>query len=180
MSTYTVSDAGVEVTKGFEGFRTKAYQDGGGQWTIGYGTSFFPDGHAVKAGDTITLADATAALTVGIQQRLDYVSRNIVPILNQNQVDAIADFCYNIGTGNFLSSTFLKDLNLSNYAAAAAQLIYKEANGTYGGWVHDAQGNIEPGLVHRRIYEQSLFLAPATQVVRPVAFDSSLEGAPGA
>ena len=29
----------VELIKKWEGFRSKAYRDGGGVWTIGYGTT---------------------------------------------------------------------------------------------------------------------------------------------
>lgn len=173
MSQYTISANAIAHTEVDEGFRSVAYKDGGGQWTIGFGTSFFPDGHAVTAGDTITKADAITALTVGMQQRLDIATRHINVSLNQNQVDAIADFVYNIGTTKFLNSTFLAKLNSGDFAGAAAQLPL---------WVHDAAGNVEPGLVTRRDYDQRLFLTPVSDptppYIAPVPFADGLEGAP--
>ena len=167
MSKYTVTTQATAITKEFEGFRSKAYQDGGGIWTIGYGTVTFPDGHSVKPGDTITQADATTALVAGMQQRLDFVSPHINVVLDQNEVDAIADFVYNIGTGNFLGSTFLKLLNASDFHGAAEE---------FGKWIHDHAGNVEPGLVRRRAYEKDLFLTPESVTWNVPAFDSSLDG----
>lgn len=173
MSLYTITPNAVAHTEQEEGFRAVAYKDGGGQWTIGFGTSFFPDGHAVKAGDTITKDDAFKALTEGMQQRLDIVVKHINIKLNQNQVDAIADFVYNIGTANFVTSHFLIYLNQSDFARAAAELPK---------WVHDAAGHVEPGLVTRRDYDMRLFLTPMTDPVpayiAPVPFADGLDGAP--
>lgn len=173
MSSYTISANAVAHTEDEEGFRTEAYQDDGGQWTIGFGTSFFPDGRAVKAGDIITKADAFTALTEGMQQRLDIVVKRINVILNQNQVDAIADFAYNVGTANFIGSHFLLYLNQGNYSLAADQLLL---------WVHDHAGNIEPGLVKRRDYDRRLFLTPMSSPTPsytvPAPFADGLAGAP--
>lgn len=153
-----VSESGLQNIKDFEGFRTKAYQDSGGQWTIGFGTSFFPDGRAVKSGDTISESDAENALREGVQSRLDSISSKITTTLNQNQVDAIASFVYNIGVANFLKSTFLVDINARNFNAAALQLVHRNADGSYGGWVH-VHGKVEPGLVKRRVFESNLLTA---------------------
>lgn len=173
MSQYTITPAAIAHTEVDEGFRAVAYQDGGNQWTIGFGTSFFPDGRAVKAGDTITKADAIVALNVGMQQRLDIVAKHINVSLNQNQVDAIADFVYNIGTTKFMASHFLIYLNQGNYQAAADQLLL---------WVHDAAGHIEPGLVTRRSYDRRLFMtpmsAPIPSYTLPAPFAPELAGAP--
>lgn len=169
MSIYTVSQNAIEITKQFEGFRSQAYKDGGGIWTIGYGTVTFPNGTVVKAGDTISQEDAEKALIAGLQQRLDYVTPHIKTILDQNEVDAIADFVYNIGTGAFIGSTFLTMLNNNDFTGAAAQFIR---------WNKDHAGNVEPGLVKRRAYEQHLFLTPETVPWKLPAFDSSLAGAP--
>ena len=42
-----------ELLKEFEGFRKEAYQCSAGVWTIGYGTTIYPDGSRVKQGDKI-------------------------------------------------------------------------------------------------------------------------------
>lgn len=171
MSLYKISDAAIAHTEQEEGFRAVAYKDGGGQWTVGFGTSFFPDGRVVKEGDTITKADAITALVAGMQQRLDIVVKHINVKLNQNQVDAIADFVYNIGTVEFLNSHFLIYLNQGDFARAANELPR---------WVHDAAGHVEPGLVTRRDYDKRLFLTPAEEPAPPYIppFAPELDGAP--
>ena len=42
------SNSGVNLIKGFEGLRLKAYDDGVGVWTIGFGTIKYPNGVRVK------------------------------------------------------------------------------------------------------------------------------------
>lgn len=46
-------DKVMKLLKTYEGFRTNAYQDSVGVWTIGYGSTYV-DGRPVKQGDTIT------------------------------------------------------------------------------------------------------------------------------
>lgn len=47
---FAYSDAGLKLTKNFEGCRLSAYADQGGVWTVGYGHT----GPGVHAGLTIT------------------------------------------------------------------------------------------------------------------------------
>jgi len=47
----------IKIIKTFEGFHEKAYADhvtGAGPYTIGYGTTFYPDGSPVKQGQCCT------------------------------------------------------------------------------------------------------------------------------
>jgi len=54
-----LNKAGLDLIKEFEGLRLQAYKDGGGVWTIGYGTTAQAGvGIAPKAGMTITEAQA--------------------------------------------------------------------------------------------------------------------------
>ena len=54
----------------FEGLRLKSYQDSGGIWTIGYGSTKDPfTGIAVKEGQTISKATALEWLKKEIDQR---------------------------------------------------------------------------------------------------------------
>ncbi|RZG35460.1 lysozyme, partial [Acinetobacter baumannii] len=50
----TTSDVGIDLITSFEGTRFKAYDDGVGVWTIGTGTTVYPNGVKVKQGDTCT------------------------------------------------------------------------------------------------------------------------------
>jgi len=143
----------------WEGFRSQAYPDTGGIWTIGYGSTRWEDGTPVKAGDTCTLQQAERLLELKALQFLHEVSKYVVVSPNQNQVDAITAFVYNIGTPAFETSTFLKYLNQQNWTAAASQFVWQDANGNYHGWVY-VNGHVDPGLVNRRKAEQKLFNTP--------------------
>jgi lysozyme len=70
-------------------------------------------------------------------------------VITQSQFDAMVDFCFNAGRGNFLQSTLLRKLNSGDFAGAAAQFAL---------WVH-AGGEVVAGLVRRRKAEADLFTA---------------------
>ena len=58
MANFSYGDAGLALTKNFEGCVLTAYADQGGVWTIGYGHT----GPGVHAGLTITQDQADALL----------------------------------------------------------------------------------------------------------------------
>lgn len=142
-----------------EGIRLTAYPDSGGVWTIGYGSTKWLDGTAVKAGQVCTLDQAEQLLEMKVNQFMSEVSKYTIVQPNQNQIDAIAAFVYNIGYPAFETSTFLKMLNQQNWAGASAQLVWQDANGVYHGWVN-VDGQVNNGLVNRRKAEQVLFNTP--------------------
>ena len=143
MQIRTYSDNGFALTRSFEGLRLTAYQDCGGVWTIGYGHT----GPEVRAGLTITETEAEALLRSDVAASETSVNRAVNVPITQNQFDALVDFCFNCGRGNFLSSTLLRQVNLGNTQAATAQFAL---------WVH-AGGEVVPGLVRRRKAEAELF-----------------------
>jgi lysozyme len=96
------SNKGIELIKRFEGLRLKAYQDSRGTWTIGYGHT-----GGVKSGDTITEQEAVELLARDLKTAEDAVNEQNLS-LSQNQFDALVSFVFNVGTGNFRSSTLLK------------------------------------------------------------------------
>lgn len=145
MSDYS---AAVKLIKQFEGFRANAYKCPAGIWTIGYGSTSV-DGVKVNQGDTIT---EQAALD-DVYKRLNEIDKQItatvrVP-LNSNQLNALLDFVYNLGVGNFRSSTLLKKLNDSDYRGAADELLRWNKSG----------GKVLDGLTKRREAERELFLS---------------------
>lgn len=142
-----VSERGVDLIKQFEGFRDKAYQDIIGVWTIGYGTTRVDD-EGVKPHMVCTQEQACYWLEDEANEYLDKVEHAIAVELNQNQVDAIASFMYNVGIGNFLKSTLLKKINKMDWDGAAAEFPkWDMAGGKHVG-----------GLKRRRLQEQALFL----------------------
>lgn len=148
-----VSSAGIDFIKKHEGLSLVAYPDASG-YSIGYGH------YGAEPGQVITQSQAEAFL----QNDLATVEAvlNAVPInFNQNQFDALADFVYNVGSGNFTNSTLLKKIKDGDYAAAANE---------FGKWIYSS-GVALPGLIKRRADEAALFLNdPKTKAVIALLF----------
>lgn len=133
---------GIAVIKNYEGFRAQAYLDTGKVPTIGYGTT-----KGVKMGQTITMAEAELALKRDVSSAEATVTKSVTVKLNQDQFDALVSFVYNVGSGNFRSSTLLSLLNQGHYDLAAQQFVR---------WNRD-NGRIIDGLTRRRKAEAALF-----------------------
>lgn len=137
---------GVKFLKDQEGFRSEAYLDTGGVWTIGYGTIKI-DGIPVKQGDSISEVKAEECLLSDIAWAQTCVNQNVEVPLRQTQFDALVSLVYNIGCDAFMKSTLLKLLNLQLYDMAAGQ---------FERWVMDNGKRIQ-GLVNRRTKERKIF-----------------------
>lgn len=110
-----VSDDCFEKIKLHEGFRSKAYLDGGGVPTIGYGSTFYEDKTKVKIGDIIT-EDRASELFKNVVNKFEVgVNKLLKRTLKQNEFDAIISLVYNIGLGNFTTSTLLSIINSDKY-----------------------------------------------------------------
>lgn len=144
----TTSAAGVDLICGFEGKRLNAYDDGVGVWTIGFGTTIYPNGQKVKKGDSCTEVQAKQYMQNDLKKFERTVNDTVTVPLNQNQFDALVSLTYNIGAGAFTKSTLVKKLNTSDYKGAADQ---------FDVWVN-AGGKRMQGLVNRRAKEKELFL----------------------
>jgi lysozyme len=147
VNTFTYSDAGLAITKQYEGLRLKAYQDSGGVWTIGYGHT----GPEVVEGLVITEDQAKQLLLKDVDWAVDFVNLVVSRAINQNEFDALVDFTFNCGVDRFKKSSLLADVNANQMTNADAQFQL---------YVHDAHGNVEPGLVRRRHDEAILFMTP--------------------
>ena len=143
-----VSLFGVDLICGFEGKRLVAYDDGVGVWTIGFGTTIYPNGIKVKKGDTCTEAQAKSYMAHDLKKFEQAVNGAVNIPLNQNQFDALVSLAYNIGTGAFNKSTLVKKLNAGDIRGAADQ---------FDVWVN-AGGKRMQGLVNRRAKEKEVFL----------------------
>lgn len=143
------STLGINLICGFEGKRLTAYDDGVGVWTIGFGTTIYPNGVRVKKGDTCTEAQAKQYMQNDLKKFERTVNDVVTVSLSQNQFDALVSLTYNIGAGAFKGSTLLKKLNLGDYKGAAGQ---------FDVWVN-AGGKRMQGLVNRRVREKEVFLS---------------------
>lgn len=142
------SSAGLSAVAQREGYRSNAYQDQAGVWTIGYGTTQI-NGRPVQKGDTITEEQAMNLMKEDYSSRASRVMSLVKVPLNQNQLDALTSLSYNIGMGAFAKSTLLKKLNAGDYTGAA---------GEFSKW-NKAGGRVNEGLINRRREEAQQFLS---------------------
>ena len=138
-----VSPTLIEFTKQVEEFRPKAYQDSAGIWTVGYGEAYVPP-------DSVRTPEQAAAFVIAKMAKVEWIIKSFVSVaLNQNQLDALCDFVYNVGDAAFHGSTLRAYVNASNFSAAANEFL-----------VWTRSGNVHPpGLLKRRKAERFIFLA---------------------
>jgi len=141
------SKNGLHLTENFEGLRLTAYPDPathGDPWTIGYGHT----GAEVHQGMTITQEQAEEFLMQDVQKAVQTVNSKVHTDLTQNEFDALVDFVFNVGAGNFAGSTLLRKINAGDMEGAALE---------FEKWTH-ADGKVMAGLIKRRHAEAVLFL----------------------
>jgi lysozyme len=143
MQNFRYSEAGLGLTKRYEGLRLKAYQDQGGVWTIGYGHT----GPDVHADQVVSPMEAEALLRVDLRAAIDHVNRLVTAPLEQNQFDGLVDFCFNAGRGSFSRSTLLTVINARQFPQAVQE---------FGRWIL-VNGQPNPGLQRRRAAECAMF-----------------------
>ena len=139
----------------FEGFSSKPYLCPARVPTIGYGSTYYPDGRKV------TLQDAPISEPVARAMLVHELLHTYAPavirlcpgllplaILNDDwrKFCAIVDFAYNLGAGNLQVSTLRKRINALDWQGACVELMR---------WVR-AGGRVLPGLVLRRTAEVEL------------------------
>jgi lysozyme len=145
-----VSKNGLNLIKKHEGLRLKPYLCPAKKATIGYGNTYYEDGTAVKITDeAITLERAENLLSTMVDKFAKQVSSSLAVNVSQNQFDALVSFAYNIGIGNFTTSTLLKKTNKSDFNGAANEFKRWNKSG----------GIVLSGLVKRREEEEKLFRA---------------------
>lgn len=149
-----ISQKGLDLIAKFEGLRLEAYaatadEKKRGIWTIGYGSTSWPNGEPVRQGDKLSdKEEAVDLLVETVRPRVEAVNQLVDVPLSQNQFDALVSFVYNVGIAAFRGSTLRRVLNNGDYIAAAGQ---------FQRW-NKQSGKVLPGLVNRRRAEQDLFL----------------------
>ena len=143
-----LSQKGKDLIMQFEGCKLTAYQDSVGIWTIGYGNIYYENNVAVKEGDIITHNRAIELFNLIVKRFEVDVDLLVTSNVNQNQFDAMVSLAYNIGIGNFKTSSLLKMVNKSpNDTTIYLQFLR---------W-NKAKGEVIPGLTRRRIAESNLY-----------------------
>jgi len=138
-----------ELIKAFEGFRSEAYHCPAGYPTIGYGEKIsnvkWSD---LSEYDSITEEEADQLLEDRCDEIAEFLDSVVQVELEEHQRDALISFTYNVGSGNFKSSTLLKVLNEERFDAVPEQL----KRWKYSGKI------VLLGLVRRREAEAALFI----------------------
>jgi len=146
---WAISQKGLALIKEFEGLRLKAYRCPAGVWTLGYGET-----RGIRPGMVWTRQQAETALIEGVKPYVKAVAEAIGKApTTQNQLDALASFCFNAGPANFRKSSMLKLHRAGKYQAAADAFMNWTKAKTKKGFVS------LPGLVRRRKHERALYLS---------------------
>lgn len=148
--TGTFNDIGNSISgfiSKFEGFSRTAYRDAG-HMSIGYG-------HQIRPGEDfaggVTQSQALQLLARDTAAASNAVLHLVRTHLNANQLAALTDLVYNIGSSAFAKSTLLRDLNAGDFAGAAGQFARFNKVLTPRGYVASAD------LSARRASERDLF-----------------------
>lgn len=141
-------DMAAALARRFEGLYLRPYLCPAGVPTIGYGATYYEDGTPVRLTDPpITRARAEALLLHMVRTiYLPAVMRLCPSIDSPSRAAALADFAFNLGTGNLRASTLRKRVNAQYWDAARLELMK---------WIR-AGGRVLRGLVIRRQAESEM------------------------
>jgi lysozyme len=124
-----------------------AYPDpgsGGDPWTIGWGST----GADIKKGVVWSQQQCDDRFSAHVDEFGAKVAAALGgAATTQHQFDAMVSFAYNVGVGNFQSSTLLRKHKAGDYAGAAAE---------FAKW-NKAAGKVMAGLTRRRAAEAALY-----------------------
>lgn len=143
MRLMKTSNQGKNLIKEAEGLRLDAYKCPAGVPTIGWGHT-----KGVKMGQHIT-----------VQQAEDLLMEDIAPIerllnalkinFRQEQFDALVSWIFNLGVGNFKSSTMYKLIFVDARDEEITDSLIR--------WTYSGKQQL-PGLMKRRVAEANLFI----------------------
>ena len=118
----------------------KEYDDGKGNWTIGWGHKMSDDDRELyKSG--INEQQADGMFKKDIEQARRDVQRYVKVDINQEQYDALVSFSYQLGGKQFRESDAVKFLNEGKYEEAADSMQK---------WGTDAPGALDGDIVRRK------------------------------
>jgi lysozyme len=145
----TISPAGIERLKRYEGCRLTVYDDIAGLPTIGWG-------HLIRAGEpfdstsTLTQAEADALFLKDVQPFALGVEACLEVEITQEQFDSAVSLAFNIGLDKFRGSSFLRAINSkeSNEAIVGWLLVWNKARNPKTKLLE-----VSSGLVRRRADE---------------------------
>ena len=143
MRLMKTSNQGKNLIKEAEGLRLDAYKCPAGVPTIGWGHT-----KGVKMGQHITVQQAEDLLVEDIAP-IDRLLNALKINFRQEQFDALVSWIFNLGAGNFKSSTM--------YKLILADARDEEITDSLIRWTYSGKQQL-PGLMKRRVAEANLFI----------------------
>jgi lysozyme len=149
MMNYDASFAAYQMIMDWEELRLVAYRPiPTDPWTIGWGTTRYPDGSPVQEGDTCTKDQADSWLMYHVAVYCVLPLNDVLTVqINQPMFDALVSWVYNVGEEAMRTSTLMRLLNDHRYI---------EASEEFDKWVK-SKGKTIKGLMNRRNQEEALF-----------------------
>ena len=145
-----INEAGLDLIKHYEGWRSSPYLCSAARATIGWGSTWDRNGDAVTLDHLdITKKQGEYLLLREVRHSEKAIRKLVKTELTENMFSSLCSFIYNVGSGNFQRSTMRMKLNRGQYESAADE---------FPKWVK-AGGKRIRGLVRRRKQERKLFLA---------------------
>ena len=148
-------DLAAELCRRFEGFSAKPYLCPAGVWTIGYGSTYYANGDKVTKDDPmidrvyaerLLMHELVHTYAPGAIRQCPILLTRAIQNNDWGKLNAIVDFCYNLGVGRLQTSTLRRKINQQDWDGAVEQLKL---------WVRGG-GKVLRGLVIRRNAEAAL------------------------
>lgn len=134
-------DTLLDLIRRFEGLRLRAYFCPAGVLTCGYGST----GPDIKPTTTWTKEQAEVRMSSDAVRFIN-AARKLCPGQAGDNLAALADFAYNLGSTRLAGSTLRRKINAGDIEGAKRELVK---------WVRGG-GRVLPGLVIRRNVEAAL------------------------
>ncbi len=137
----------VSLIKISEEFRSRPYICPAGKATIGYGSTFYENGVKVTMNDpAITEQRATRLMLNTLKPIAQWVDAYTPDTVTQGMFDAVGDFIYNVGIGQFKTSSLCKKINANPFdptiGTSFMQWVYG-GDGSHNGKDDDGDGQID-------------------------------------
>lgn len=114
-----LSAAGLIALVAHEGYTDKAVIPvPGDRPTVGFGSTFNPDGSPVRMGDTTTPQKALRMTLAHIGKDELQLKRCVTGVLNQAEYDVLVDFAYWRGRGGACRSEVVQAINRGDHKAS--------------------------------------------------------------
>jgi len=151
------SEKCFELVKHFEGCKLVAYPDSAGLYTIGIGTTVYPDGKPVKKGQTCTEDQARQWFLWDLKEAEGKLMRwlTVEDKLPQHKIDALISIVYNLGYPQSLIRAVNNNHNDPNIAGLFQMYV-------------KAGGRTIAGLVRRRRAESWLYFHNELKYFEPL------------